>query len=181
MILELCISTQRQIQIRSMNKTELIVVFDYFECLSIGNYSKPEYECRVEQFVMQDLSQAFPYMRRASLTAQLFFSFYSFFFTLIGIFLKIFIFAFLSSPTETSSSINLMIFMQQICRIAMSFYYLWFSFAYLLPFSLQDIMGGNFCTWFSAVGTGSLFGDLFWSSALAFTRYVYIKRSRWLR
>ena len=168
-----------------MNKTKLIIEFDYIECLSvsgplISNEIKTEYECRVQQFLMQDLSQAFPYMRRASLTAQVFFSFFSFLFTLAGLFLKSFIFTFLCSQTETSSSINLMIFMQQICRLALAFHYLCFSFVYLLPLSLQDIFGLNFCTWFSALGTGSLFGDVFWSSALALTRYLYIKRNNWL-
>jgi hypothetical protein len=63
-----------------------------------------------------------------------------------------------------------MIFVQQVYRVAMAIYYFWFSLAYLFPFSLEDIFGGRFCPWFSAIGTFSIFGGVYWSSALAFAR-----------
>jgi hypothetical protein len=80
-----------------------------------------------------------------------------------------------------TSTINVMIFMQQFYRIFMAVYNIWFGVAFLLSFSLQDVFGGSFCTWFGALGTFSLFGDIFWSSALAVTRLLYIKGIRWLK
>jgi hypothetical protein len=51
--------------------------------------------------------------------------------------------------------------------------------AYFLPFSLEDIFGASFCPWFSAVATFSMFGGIYWSSALALTRLFYIKHNIW--
>jgi hypothetical protein len=65
--------------------------------------------------------------------------------------------------------------------MSMFVYNLWFGVAYLLPFSLEDIFGGNFCGWFSTLTTLSLFGDIYWSSSLALTRLLYVKYNQWLR
>ena len=136
---------------------------------------------RGTEIVFCDLNEAYPSLSRASLAFKLCLCFTSLFFTSIGLFLKCFIFGFLFSPSETSSTINLLILMQQFYRLTMAIYYIWFGIAYLLPFSLEDVFGGSFCPFFSAVGTFSIFGDVYWSSALALTRLLYIKHNKWLR
>jgi hypothetical protein len=131
--------------------------------------------------VITDINEAYPFLSRTSLTYKLCLCAITLLFTLLGLFLKSFIFRFLCSPSETSSTINLLIFTQQFYRVTMAIYYIWFGVAYLLPFSLEDLFGGSFCPFFSAVGTFSIFGDIYWSSALAFTRLLYIKHNKWLR
>jgi hypothetical protein len=138
--------------------------------------------CSIDVYVViTDLNEAYPFLSRTSLTYKLCLCAITLFFTFLGLFLKSFIFRFLCSPSETSSTINLLIFTQQFYRVTMAVYYVWFGVAYLFPFSLEDLFGGSFCPFFSAVGTFSIFGDIYWSSALAFTRLLYIRHNKWMR
>ena len=134
-----------------------------------------------ESIIIEDLAEAYPYMKRAELSLKITFSTLSIIFTIIGLFLKSFIFGFLRSPSEVASSINMMIFMQQFYRVAMAIYYLWFSLAYLLPFSLEDMFGGSFCPYFTAIVSFSMFGDIYWGAALAFIRFLYIEHNKLIK
>lgn len=131
--------------------------------------------------IMEDLAEAYPYMKRTDFSNKIIFSSLSFTFTIIGLFLKSFIFGFLRSPSEMASSINIMIFFQQSYRISMAIYYLWFSLAYLLPFSLEDVFGGSFCPLFTSIVAFSMFGDIFWGASLAFLRFLYIEHNKLLK
>jgi hypothetical protein len=134
-----------------------------------------------ESIVMEDLAEAYPYMKRAKLSYKITFSTLSVTSTIIGLFLKSFIFGFLRSPSEVANSINAMIFMQQCYRLCMAIYYLWFSLAYLLPFSLEDMFGGRFCPFFTAIVAFSMFGDIFWGASLAFIRFLYIEHNKLIK
>ena len=129
----------------------------------------------VAEIFLGNPSNAYPYLSTASLDIRLLFSVISITFTAIGIFLRGFIFGYLCSPSETSTLINMLIFFQQFCRLSMLGYCLGFSIVYLLPFSLEDAFGEDFCTGFSCLATFSMFGDIYWSSMLAFTRMLYVK------
>ena len=153
--------------------------FNWFDenCIT-ENYSS---QMCSSEITFRNISEAYPYMRRASLEFKIVFCIAALFFTLSGLFLKSIIFAFLCSPSETATTINVLIFVQQFHRITFAVNYLWFGVAYLLPFSLEDILGGTFCTLFSAVEVFSFFGNIYWSFALAITRLLYVKYNRFLR
>ena len=150
-----------------MNDEYSVLIFPFENDCCTEN--KDFYE-KMENISFRDVNEAYPYMERASWLYKITFSLLGLTFTLLGLLLKGFIFAFLCSPSEVASSINNMIFIQQVYRVTMAIYYFWFSLAYLFPFSLEDVFGGRFCPWFSAIGTFSIFGGVYWSSALAFSR-----------
>ena len=153
-----------------------LMFFDEF-CSSIRN------SCNNHSvhLIMTDVNEAYPYLKHASLETKLIFSIISLSFVLTGVFLKFFIFGFLCSPSETSTLINSLIFLQQICQFCGVAYYIWFALANLFPFSLEDAFGNNFCSWFSAFSSFSLFGDIYWSCVLASTRLFYIKYQAWFK
>ena len=99
----------------------------------------------------------------------------------INMVLKYFIIGFLRSPSETSSTVNHLISIQQFLRITLVVNYIWFGVAYLMPFSLEDLLGGTFCTLFTAFEMFSFFGNIYWSSALAVTRLFYVKFNTFIR
>ena len=128
-----------------------------------------------------NINEAYPYLKHASLDTKLTFSIISLSFVLTGVILKTLIFGFLCSPSETSTLINTLISFQQFCRLCGVAYYLWFALANLVPFSLEDAFGINFCSWFSVFSSFSLFGDIYWSCMLASTRLFYIKYQAWFK
>jgi hypothetical protein len=126
-------------------------------------------------------TEAYPCMRRASLDLKIVFCVATLFFTLSGLFLKSFIIGFLRSPSETSSTVNHLISIQQFLRITLVVNYIWFGVAYMMPLSLEDLLGGTFCTLFTAFEMFSFFGNIYWSSALAVTRLFYVKFNTFIR
>ncbi len=130
---------------------------------------------------LENPTEAYPYMRRASLDFKIVFCVATLFFTLSGLFLKGFIIGFLRSPSETSSTVNHLISIQQFLRITLVVNYNWFGVAYLMPFSLEDLLGGTFCTLFTPFEMFSFFGNIYWSSALAVTRLFYVKFNTFIR
>ena len=153
--------------------------FNWFDENCVSERKFPEL-CNFE-IDFKNATEAYPYLRRASMDFKIVFGVAIFIFTLTGLFLKGSIFGFLCSPSETATTINGLIFVQHCHQVTLAVYYLWFGVAYILPFSLEDIFGGTFCTWFSAVEMFSFFGDIYWRSALAITRLFYVKNNRYIR
>ena len=77
--------------------------------------------------------------------------FYSTICTSAGLVLELFIFWFILSPSETTSSINLMIFVQHLFRTLMFASNYWTGFAFLIPGSLEEFFGPSFCSYFVAL------------------------------
>ena len=134
-----------------------------------------------DHIIMNDLAEAFPYLSRADFSYKLTFTILGLPFTILGLFFKSFIFGFLNSSSDEATSINIMILKQQCYRIVMSIYFLWFSVAYVLPFSLEDAFGGSFCPYFTALVSLSMFGDIFWGASLAFIRFLSIEHQTFLK
>ena len=159
-----------------MEATNLLKIL-FFEENQFNNNS----EWGISSIVLRDPSEAYPFMRNASLSQKIGLLLTSLIFTSMAVFLKSIIFGYLLSPTENYKIINLMIFCQQFCRLITIAYHFTFGITYLLPFSLEDVFGGNFCVYFSTVNAFGMFGDIYWSSMLAFTRIMYVKCHTWLR
>ena len=159
--------------------TEQLLKIIYFEknCLNDPN------NCTVypTEVVFHDLNEAYPYLRQASLTEKTAFCTVSLTFIMVGLTLRGFIFGYLRSPSEASTVINTLIFVQQFCRYCGVCYFVWFATANLVPFSLEDAFGADFCSGFSALNSFSLFGDIYFSCVLALTRLIYIKYHAWLK
>ena len=98
-----------------------------------------------------------------------------------GLVLRKYIFSFLLKSDTKNSPINSLFWVDQLNGLSFCFTIAILGIAVILPGSLKDLLGDQFCDWLPVTGCFYLIGQTLWGCVIAVYRILYIKANNWVK